>query len=103
MPKIRCVGSGHSWTHLFADDGSWVLDTSGINDIVWSSDCPTQVPASFSVRKMCAFCVAVFVRQVVCFVLLLLKGSVLVYNVMFGGGARSVCCIGQVRMHKYTF
>ncbi|CAN0224179.1 unnamed protein product [Ectocarpus sp. 6 AP-2014] len=43
MPKIRCVGSGHSWTHLFADDGSWVLDTSGINDIVWSSDCPTQV------------------------------------------------------------
>ncbi|CAM9913168.1 unnamed protein product [Ectocarpus fasciculatus] len=43
MPKIRCMGSGHSWTHLFADDGSWMVDTSGINDIVWNSDCPTQV------------------------------------------------------------
>lgn len=43
MPKIRCMGSGHSWTHLFADDGSWMLDTSGLNDIVWNADNPYQV------------------------------------------------------------
>lgn len=43
MPKIRCMGSGHSWTHLFGDDGSWMLDTSGLNEIVWSADNPKQV------------------------------------------------------------
>ncbi|CAM9747545.1 unnamed protein product [Pylaiella littoralis] len=43
MPKIRCMGSGHSWAHLFGDDGSWMLDTSGLNEIVWSADNPKQV------------------------------------------------------------
>eukprot|EP00903_Cladosiphon_okamuranus_P014134 g13135.t1 len=43
MPKIRCMGSGHSWTHLFGDDGSWMMDTSGINEIVWSPDRPYEV------------------------------------------------------------
>eukprot|EP00752_Nemacystus_decipiens_P003494 g3227.t1 len=43
MTKIRCMGSGHSWTNLFADDGSWMMDTSGLNEIVWSPDNPYQV------------------------------------------------------------
>lgn len=43
-PSIRCMGSSHSWTPLFADDGAWLLDTSGIKGIVWSAtDNPTQV------------------------------------------------------------
>lgn len=44
LPKIRCMGAGHSWSPLFADDGAWIVDTSNLNDIVWSAtDSPTQV------------------------------------------------------------
>ena len=50
MTKIRCMGSGHSWTNLFADDGSWLMDTSGINEIVWSPDNPYQVRMKIRVR-----------------------------------------------------
>ncbi|CAM9157892.1 unnamed protein product [Scytosiphon promiscuus] len=43
-PRVRCTGSSHSWTQLFADDGAWLVDTSGLRDIVWSADDnPTQV------------------------------------------------------------
>lgn len=38
------MGAGHSWSPLFADDGAWIVDTSSLNDIVWSAtDSPTQV------------------------------------------------------------
>ncbi|CAM9741720.1 unnamed protein product [Ascophyllum nodosum] len=37
MPKIRCVGSGHSWSPLFADDGAWLIDTSDMKDIKWNA------------------------------------------------------------------
>ena len=50
MTKIRCMGSGHSWTNLFADDGSWMMDTSGMNEIVWSPDSPYEVRMSM---RMC--------------------------------------------------
>lgn len=50
MTKIRCMGSGHSWTNMFADDGSWMMDTSGMNEIVWSPDSPYQVRMSM---RMC--------------------------------------------------
>lgn len=43
-PQIRCTGSSHSWTSLFADDGAWLVDTSGLKDITWSAtENPTQV------------------------------------------------------------
>lgn len=43
-PQLRCTGSSHSWTNLFADDGGWLVDTSGLKDITWSStETPTQV------------------------------------------------------------
>eukprot|EP00904_Undaria_pinnatifida_P008489 jgi/Undpi1/4770/HiC_scaffold_18.g08123.m1 len=43
MPKVRCMGSGHSWSPHFADDGAWMLDTSGMNKLHWSADQPKQV------------------------------------------------------------
>ena len=43
MPKVRCMGSSHSWSHHFADDGAWMVDTSGINHLEWSADQPKQV------------------------------------------------------------
>lgn len=44
LPKIRCMGISHSWSPLFADDGAWLIDTSGLNNIDWSAtDSPTQV------------------------------------------------------------
>ena len=43
------MGSSHSWTPLFADDGAWLMDTSGIKHIVWSAtDNPTQVILPFT-------------------------------------------------------
>lgn len=43
-PQIRCTGSSHSWTNLFADDGAWLVDTTGLKDITWSAtENPTQV------------------------------------------------------------
>lgn len=56
MPKMRCQGSGHSWTPFFADDGSWAIDTRGLNDICWSADNPTQVTLTLStafLRRRC--------------------------------------------------
>ncbi|CAM9428981.1 unnamed protein product [Laminaria digitata] len=50
-PSIRCMGSSHSWTPLFADDGAWLMDTSGMKDIVWSAtDNPTQLKCFFFFR-----------------------------------------------------
>ena len=43
MPKVRCMGSSHSWSPHFADDGAWMVDTSGINHLQWSADQPKQV------------------------------------------------------------
>lgn len=43
-PSVRCMGSSQSWSPLFADNGAWLLDTSGMNKITWSAiDNPTQV------------------------------------------------------------
>ncbi|CAM9622675.1 unnamed protein product, partial [Ectocarpus sp. 8 AP-2014] len=58
-PKIRCTGSSHSWTNLFADDGAWLVDTSGLKDIVWSADeNPTQVKIGPGVTggELATFC-----------------------------------------------
>lgn len=43
LPKVRCMGSSHSWTPHFADDGAWMLDTSGINHVNWSADRAKEV------------------------------------------------------------
>eukprot|EP00904_Undaria_pinnatifida_P002572 jgi/Undpi1/12315/HiC_scaffold_5.g01991.m1 len=58
-PTIRCMGSSHSWTPLFADDGAWLMDTSGIKHIVWSAtDNPTQVTIGPGVTcgELATFC-----------------------------------------------
>ncbi|CAM9160347.1 unnamed protein product [Ectocarpus sp. 6 AP-2014] len=58
-PKIRCTGSSHSWTNLFADDGAWLVDTTGLKDIVWSADeNPTQVMIGPGVtgEELATFC-----------------------------------------------
>ncbi|CAN0101125.1 unnamed protein product [Pylaiella littoralis] len=57
--RIRCTGSSHSWTHLFADDGAWLVDTRGLKDITWSaSDEPTQVTIGPGVTcgELATFC-----------------------------------------------
>ena len=43
-PSVRCMGASHSWSSLFADNGAWLLDTRGLNKIIWSATKnPTQV------------------------------------------------------------
>lgn len=51
MPKIRCMGVGHSWTHFFADDGAWLLNTSGMKDLAWSADDPLHVSFAGAIAK----------------------------------------------------
>eukprot|EP00904_Undaria_pinnatifida_P002573 jgi/Undpi1/12316/HiC_scaffold_5.g01992.m1 len=58
-PRIRCMGSSHSETPLFADDGAWLMDTSRMKDIVWNAtDNPTQVTVGPGVTggQLATFC-----------------------------------------------
>eukprot|EP00904_Undaria_pinnatifida_P002571 jgi/Undpi1/12314/HiC_scaffold_5.g01990.m1 len=58
-PSVRCMGASHSWSSLFADNGAWLLDTRGLNKIIWSATKnPTQVTIGPGVTtgQLATFC-----------------------------------------------
>lgn len=90
-PRIRCMGSSHSWTPLFADDGAWLLDTSGMKDIVWSAtDHPTQVTVGPGVTggELATFCDS---KDRGVWRGMFLPSDVILDTVTYGGVVNSAC------------
>eukprot|EP00903_Cladosiphon_okamuranus_P006469 g6329.t1 len=97
-PKIRCTGSSHSWTNLFADDGAWLVDTTGLKDITWSAtETPTQVTIGPGVTcgELATFCDSKDRGE---WRGMFLQSDVILETVTYGGVVNSACHgVGQTQ------
>eukprot|EP00752_Nemacystus_decipiens_P008514 g7603.t1 len=97
-PQVRCTGSSHSWTNLFADDGAWLVDTSGLKEITWSAtENPTQVTIGPGVTcgELATFCDSKDRGE---WRGMFLQSDVILETVTYGGVVNSACHgVGQTQ------